>query len=55
MEKMKKNKLALALTAALGLGVFATNVNAVNLAENGVGEYGIIPYFFYNQRAKRDN
>ena len=42
---MKKNKLALALTATLGLGAFAGSAQAINLAENGVGEFNYIPYF----------
>lgn len=41
---MKKNKLALALTAAMGLTA-AASVQAVNLAENGVGDYAYVPYF----------
>lgn len=40
---MKKNKLALALTAAMGFA--AANVQAVNLAENGVGDFSYVPYF----------
>ena len=45
MEKMKKNKLALALTATLGLGAFAGTAQAVNVAANGVGELSYVPYF----------
>lgn len=42
---MKRNKLALALTATLGLGAIATNAQAVNIAENGVGDFAYNPYF----------
>lgn len=42
---MKRNKLALALTATLGFGAVATSAYAVNISENGVGDYAYIPYF----------
>lgn len=45
MEKMKKNKLALALTATLGLGAFAGAAQAVNVASDGIGAFSYIPYF----------
>lgn len=45
MEKMKINKLALALATTLGLGVVATSAQAINIAENGVGDFAYIPYF----------
>ncbi len=45
MEKMKKNKLAIALTATLGLGAFASTAQAINISNEGVGEYAYIPYF----------
>ncbi|MCX7087473.1 MAG: hypothetical protein NTV00_05380, partial [Methylococcales bacterium] len=45
MEKMKRNKLALALTAAMGLGAVATSAQAINIAENGVGDFAVVPYF----------
>lgn len=45
MEKMKRNKLAIALSATLGLGAFAGTAQAVNISNEGVGEYAYIPYF----------
>lgn len=45
MEKMKKNKLAIALTATLGLGAFAGTAQAVNISNEGVGEFAFVPYF----------
>ncbi len=45
MENIRKSKLAVALTAALGLGAFAGSAQAVNVANDGIGELSYIPYY----------
>lgn len=42
---MKKTKLGLAVTAALSLGFMAQTAQAVNIANNGIGEVAYVPYF----------
>lgn len=45
----RKTKLALAMTATLGLTAVASNVSAINLAQDGLGDFAYIPYFSVTQ------
>ncbi len=41
----KKNKLGLAVAAALSIGAMTQSVQAANIAANGIGEVAYVPYY----------